>query len=437
MKLKQVACAAAVALASQAYALDAATVNAAATLKVYFSGASASKNAIGQLFTQNCNAATRTDYVLSGNATFGTIYSCTLNATNDFGLGAINIAFQKRDAGGSGQGVYPVANGNAIAFIDPTTCTGPASGAGTCTGQFNRVPDGGTSDVEPAVFVPVLNNPAPFSGPLNLAAITVRPFSSTIFGLAVTDALYAKLQQDQGLGAGVRPSVPKDAVSMMLRNNFPFDSVAWRLLLPNTNDGTQNRQVTICRRVNGSGTQASANRFWLDYPFNSGSTAEPWTATDSSTNVHGTAAGQLYVVNNSANADVINCMAAAQAAGGTFAIGHISYENAEPAVGWKFVKISGQEGGRENTKNGQYTYFFESTCQYRNALTGNVRTFAIALCNGATSPDNLNALELATQNGVMTPPQNPVCQPATTPNAIKFCSRTTRNGNSAEIPSFF
>jgi len=34
MKLKQVACAAAVALASQAYALDAATVNAAATLKV-------------------------------------------------------------------------------------------------------------------------------------------------------------------------------------------------------------------------------------------------------------------------------------------------------------------------------------------------------------------------------------------------------------------
>ncbi|NJK42745.1 MAG: hypothetical protein HC937_03575 [Aquincola sp.] len=435
MKLRHVACAALATLASQAYALDPATVNNAATLKVYFSGASATKASIGQLFTQNCNAATRTDYTLASDANFGTIYSCTLNGTNDFGLGGINVAFQKRDAGGSGQGVYPVANGNAIAFIDPTTCTGPASGVGTCSAQFNRVPDGGTSDVEPAVFTPTLNNPAPFSGPLNLGAITIRPFVSTIFGLAVTDALYAKLQQDQGIGG--RPSVPKDAVSTMLRNNFPFDSVAWRLLLPNTNDGTQNRQVTVCRRVNGSGTQASANRFWLEYPFNSGINMEPWTSADSSTGSHGIGAGQLYVVNNSANADVINCMNAANAAG-SFAIGHISYENAEPAVGWKFASISGREGGRENTKSGQYPYFFEATCQFRNVLTGNARTFSAALCAGATSPDNLNALSAAAQNGVMTPPQNPACQAAVpTANAVKFCSRVTRDGNSANFPSFF
>jgi hypothetical protein len=436
MKLRHIAAAALAATASQAFALDAATVNAAATLKVYFSGASATKAAIGQLFTQNCNAATRTDYTLSSDALFSTIYSCTLNATNDFGLGAINVAFQKRDAGGSGQGVYPVANGNAIAFIDPTTCTGPASGVGTCSAQFNRVPDGGTSDVEPSMFQPALNNPAPFSGALNLGAITVRPFVSTIFGLAVSNALYLKLQQDQGLPAGVRPTVPKDAVATMLRAGFPFDTVAWRLLLPNTNDGTQNSQVTICRRVNGSGTQASANRFFLEYPFNSGVTLAPSTAGDSSVAAHGTAPGNLYVVENSSSGNVATCLTSANAAGG-FAIGHQSYENAETAA-WRFVRISGQEGGRENTKAGRYPYFFEATCQVRNALSGNARTFALALCNGATAPENLNALATATQEGVMTPPQNPQCQVASpTANAVKFCSRVTRNGNSAEIPSFF
>jgi hypothetical protein len=435
MKLNHIACAALAALASQAHALDAATLNNAATLKVYFSGASATKAAIGQLFTQNCNVATRTDYTLASDANFSTIYTCTLNATNDFGLGAINVAFQKRDAGGSGQGVYPVANANPIAFIEPTTCTGPASGTGTCTGQSNRVPDGGTSDVEPSLFQASLNNPAPFSGALNLGSLTIRPFASTIFGLAVTDALYAKLQADQGITG--RPNVSQAVVGQMLRNNFAFDSVAWRLMLPNTNDGTQNRQVTICRRVNGSGTQASANRFFLEYPFNSGALQAPFTATDSTPGAtHGTTAARLFVVNGSANADVINCMNAANAAGG-FAIGHISYENAEPATGWKFARINGYEGGRENAKAGRYPYFFEATCQVRNALSGNVRTFALALCSGATAPDNLNALSVAAQNGVMTPPQNTVCQPATTANAIKFCSSVTRNGNSAEFPSFF
>lgn len=436
MKLRHIAFAALATLGAQAHALDAATVNNAATLKVYFSGASATKAAIGQLFTQNCNAATRTDYTLASDAAFSTIYSCTLIAGNDFTLPAgTNVAFQKRDAGGSGQGVYPVANGNAIGFIDPTSCTGPASGVGTCSAQFNRVPDGGTSDVEPAVFQPVLNNPAPFGGAINLGAITVRPFVSTIFGLAVSDALYTKLQADQGTAG--RPTVSQAVAGQMLRSGFPFDSVGWRLMLPNTNDGTLNSQVTICRRTNGSGTQAAANRFFLEYPFNSGVIQTPYAAGDSTTTTHGSAAGNLFVFEGASTSNVAACLTSANAAGG-FAIGHVSYENAQPAAGWKFVRINGQEGGRENAKAGRYPYFFEATCQVRNAVTGNAKTFADRLCLGATAPDNLNALAAATQEGVMTPPQNTLCQAATpSANAVKFCSRWTRNGNSAEFPSAF
>jgi hypothetical protein len=427
-QLRLLAVAALAALGTQAHALDVATMNAAGTLKVYFAGASATKGSIGGLFTQNCQAGTRNDYTLASDTAFGTIYTCTLNATNDFGLGAINVMFQKRDAGGSGYGVYPVANNAAIAFIDPTTC----SAGGTCSAQFNRVPDGGTSDVEPKMFEASLNTPAGFSGAVNLANMTVDPYVSTVFGLAVSNALYTKLQADQ-VTAG-RPSVPRGAVAAILRAGFPFDSQAWKQLLPNTTDGSELSQVTICRRVQGSGTQASANRFFLEYPFNSGATMAPAAAGDSTTASHGTAAGNLFVVEGSSTGNVTSCLTSANAAGG-FAIGHVSYENAETA-NWKFVKIDGQDGGRDNAKAGKYSYFFESTCQYRNALTGNTLTFAKKLCEGSAAPANLASLSAANQNGVMTPPQNAACPGAGAP-ATTFCSSVTRNGNSAELPSFY
>lgn len=428
MKIRHIAAAAVAAFASQAYALDVATMNAAGTLKVYFAGASATKAAIGGLFTQNCQAPTRNDYTLASDATFGTIYTCTLNATNDFGLGAINVMFQKRDAGGSGWGVYPVANNVSIPFIDPTSC----SAGGTCSAQSNRIPDGGTSDVEPKMFEAALNTPAGFAGAINVANMTVDPYVSTVFGLAVSNALYAKLQADQGTAG--RPSVSQASVGQMLRSGYPFDSQAWKLLLPNTTDGTQLSQVTICRRVQGSGTQAAANRFFLEYPFNSGATLAPSTAGDSSVATHGTAAGNLFVVEGSSTSNVTACLTSANAASG-FAIGHVSYENAETA-NWKFVKINGQEGGRDLAKVGKYAYLFESTCQYRNALTGSTLTFAKKLCEGSASPANLASLAAATQNGVMAPPQNPACPGVGAP-ATTFCSSVTRNGNSAEFPSFY
>ena len=438
MKLKSIAFAAAALIASQAHALTPADMNAAATLKVYVGGASALSAAIGGLFTQNCDATTRTDYKETGAPTFGTIYTCTLLPVNDFGItGTVaqrNLMFQKRDAGGSGIGVYPVANNTAIDFINPATCTGPTSGSGTCTSLFLKTADGGVSDVEPAMFRALQNTPPEFVGTSIGANATTQPINSTVFGVAVTAKLYAKLQADQGTAG--RPTVPQAVIGQMLRSGFAYDTIAWKLLLPNTTDGTQNSQVTICRRVNGSGTQASANRFFLEYPFNAGSTMEPSIALDSTVVVHGTTAGQLFVVENSATADSRNCMTAADTANG-FAIGHISLENAETAA-WKFVKVSGQEPSRDEAKNGRYAYFFESTGQKSTLSPANVQSFLTSFFNGAGKPINLGQLSAATQNGVMA---NPLVCPAPfgagTADEIKFCSRVTRNGNSAEFPSFF
>lgn len=433
MKLRHIAAAAALAaIAGQAAALT--PTQAAAATTIYFSGASATKAAFGGLFTQNCQASTRNDYTLASDSTFGTIYTCTLNTTNDFGLGAINVMFQKRDAGGSGMGVYPVANGTGIAFINIATCATPVGTASaTCTGQTTVVPDGGTSDVEPAMFEASLNTPAGFSGAVNTANITVDPYVSTVFGLAVSNALYTKLQADQGLASTVRPTVSQAVIGQMLRNNFDV-SKGWSLLLPNTTDGTQLSQVTICRRTNGSGTQASANRFFLEYPANQVNL--PWVGLDSSATGHGITAGSLYVVEGASTSNVTACLTSANTAGG-FAIGHVSLENAEPA-GWKFVKINGQEPSRDNAKTGKYPYFFESTCQYRNSLVGNDKTFAQKLCEGSSNPTNLGSLATATQNGVFTPPQNAVCADGVAAGVeTTFCGSVTRNGNSAEFPSFY
>lgn len=436
MKLRHIAAAAALAaIAGQASALTPAVMNAAATLKVYMSGASALKASIGGLFTQNCQASTLTTYTLTSDTGNYTIYSCTLNTTNDFALGATNVMFQKRDAGGSGMGVYPVTNSTGIAFIDPTTCTGGASGTGTCTGQTTVVPDAGVSDVEPAMFAAPANTPAEFVGSsIASGTVTVKPIMQTVFGLAVSNALYLKLQADQGLAATVRPNVPKDAVAMMLRLGYNAGSYGWTTLLPNTTDGSQLSQVNICRRVNGSGTQTAANRFWLEYPLNSFVTMEPAGAGDSSAAAIGTTAGELFVSEGSGTSNVLTCLTSANTAG-AYAIGHVSLENAETAA-WKFVKVGGQEPARDQAKVGKYGYFVESTCQIRNAVTGTKLTFLNAFCNGAASPTNLQSLTTAVQNGVMTPPSNPAC-PGTVAPATTFCSKVTRNGNTAEFPSFY
>jgi len=428
MKLKSIAFAAAALCAGQAHALTPAVMNDAGTLKVYVSGASALSGAIGGLFTQNCQPATRDDYTLTGNLTFGRIYTCTLNAVNDFGLGAVNVMFQKRDAGGSGQGVGPLANNTPIAFIEPTSCTivpGPPA-VKECASQSNRIPDGGVSDLEPNIFKAAVNGNFVLGG-----GATSVPINQTVFGLAVTQALYTALQADQGTAG--QPTVPQAVVGQMLRSGFPADPVAWSLLLPNTNNGTEDSQVTICRRVNGSGTQAAANRFFLEYPANS---MLPSVAGDSTAPGHGTTPFTLLVVANSAAADVVNCMTAAQTAGG-FAMGHLSLENPETAS-YRYVKIGGQTPSRDEAKAGRYPYFFESTGQTRTGAAANVKSFLTSFFAGAGKPDNLAQLSAPVQQGVMANPN--VCPDpfgGGTANEITFCSRVTRNGNSLEFPSFF
>ncbi|MFN3914447.1 MAG: hypothetical protein ACK4K3_05935 [Aquabacterium sp.] len=454
MKLRIVSLAAVAAFAGQAHALSLADIDAARSagtlLEVTMSGATALSGTIGGLFTQNCKPGTLNIYLnnknlFAGESVDGNIvkaYACELvGSNNDFGAAYNNrkVLFQKSDEGGSGNGVFPVATNSLMPFLNVSAANCNQT-TKVCNTIAQRRPDGGVSDVSPIGFNPEANrplSPIDFSGNPNVSNSDFQQVRGVLqigFGLAVSQPLYEALQAEQGTTG--RPSVPKTVISNMLSNTYD-PSLGWTPLLSEANIGDRT-QINICRRVNGSGTQTSANRFWLEYGAN-GSSLIPATNADNSEFPNAIAnvakdAGGIMVYEGSSTGNVRTCLTEANTKG-AFAIGHISLENAETAA-WKFVKIDGVEPTRDNMKRGIYEYLFESTVQV--AKTGNSaagRAFMVNFTNAAQKSTNLNSLSAANQAGVLTLPTAADC-PATfsfkaagTPGETaqdKFCGRVTR-----------
>lgn len=454
MKLHIVSLAALAALAGQAHALTLADIDASRSngtlLEVTMSGATALTGTIGGLFTQNCKPGTLDIYLNNKNLFAGeTIdgnlvkaYACELvGSNNDFGAAYNNqkVLFQKSDEGGSGNGVFPVATNSLMPFLSVSAATCNAT-TKVCNSISQKRPDGGVSDVSPIGFNPAANRPL---SPINFSANAdvsnsdfqqVRGVLQIGFGLAVSQPLYAALQAEQGTAG--RPSVPYAVIANMLSNAYNPE-LGWKPLLSDANINGRT-QLNICRRVNGSGTQTSANRYWLEYGAND-SALVPATNADNSefpnaiSNVSPDA-GLIMVYEGSSTGNVRTCLTEANTKG-ALAIGHISLENAETAA-WKFVKIDGVEPNRDNMKRGIYNYLFESTVQVAkigNSAAG--RAFTVNFTTAAQKSTNLNSLSAANQAGVLTLPSAVDCPAeftfvaAGTPGETavdKFCGRVTR-----------
>ncbi len=472
MKLRLVSLAA-LAIAGQAHALNIAQTNAAT--QIYVSGASATKNIISALFTQNCTAGTLTTYKSkadSTNTSFTTAgagdssdgdsfntYSCTLPAVNDFGVAAGNYAFHKRDRDGSGHGVFPVAHNTAIEFmkISAASCTGTdvASGTNVCTQIENKQPHGGVSDVEPALFNPGVNRPAAFAAQADVADSdydSVTKVFEVGHGVAVSQKLYDDLQAEQvalgQIAAGAQPIISLSQVGAIARSGYDA-SIAWKGLLP-LHDGvaraginggvafanTNGSVVNVCRREVGSGSQAVFNRFFYEQPVSSISIL-PASASDS-------VAGAYVVTENTSSGKVRTCLATAGSS--QYAIGVLSLDSGTAgATGWKFARINASAPGRTAIKSGAYPYVFVSTVQVNKAATvnGASATAQKALLNGfalaARKPSNLAVLSANAQDAVAAVPDADDCAAidfvyTDGANANeKFCSRLYRE-NSLDLP---
>ena len=464
MKIRHIALAALALASSQSFALN--PTASASAVQVYVSGATAMRNIIGGLFTENCVANTLDVYysnignfsgfAFTANGDAHRVYTCTMTGTSPL-LPGKNVAFFKSDIGGSGQGVFPVHAKTARGFLNLATCGTRAVSVPnyTCSGEQQQVPMAGVSDVEPAMFKGINvpkddpNYPPDGLNEAQIGELTINPLFQTVFAVAVNRSLRDAMQTAQGLtvgDAGPTPSISRGLAATYFSGALvdPTINAGWQPLVA-AGDAKKATRVNICRRQDGSGTQASANAHLLQFPCG----AAPLGIADKIFSDAGLTqaissvgpSGKAFVYEGSSTGNVISCLGAAEDTN-AYAIGHVSKENDQTGSKWRHVKLDGVEPSRDNTKAGLYDYYFESTMQWNDnqfgTLSSDQQGFLSAFALTARKPSSLAKLSTATQNGVAAEPDTYAGAFGTgTADEIKFGSRVSRGGNSCTPSTYY
>lgn len=350
-------------------------------IELWMSGASAQDGMLGSLFDDLCVAGTLDTYLSNGTGAAHRAFFCTLDNAKVPGLAMANpkVLLHKRSAGGSGFGVQPVADGTAIAHmpVSSSNCTSMGSNRWNCTGTINAVSDAGISDVEPALFVPP-NVPSGFSAitPAQINKLNITSQVGLVFGTPVTLNLRNALQQAQGLVVGSEteanmPSLSREQVAAL----FTGGVRRWDALKVNGVSltalpgvvGPADLKVHVCRRVDGSGTQAQFNADYLRVPCTDGA-AQPLSSSNP-------VLGPIVTL-NSGSGDVNNCLHNDNASN-FWSIGVQSTENNTfnfatntYPQNYRFIKIDGAAPTIKNVANNQYFNWAENSIQWRKAANG-------------------------------------------------------------------
>ena len=296
MKLKTIAAVCAMAFAGQAFALSPTVTTAASTTPLFISGSSALQVTIGQIATSLFAPGTIDVYFdQTGNGANYRAYSGTFKSGITGITAGTNGVIYEMAKGGSLMGIIPVATATAVntglpttQILDMTTCTSSGSNEGVtgaplwnCTGSKNAVADAGVSDVEPAMFQGI-NIPAGSvaATPAIVAALNAKPSLAQPMAIILTP------------NAGIS-SLSKAQVTALMNGT----SSDWSYVDASLAAGP----VVVCRRVAGSGTQASINDFFFGFPCSS-SQQVPATASG-----NGTA---YTVIENSGSGQLAACMTA-------------------------------------------------------------------------------------------------------------------------------
>ncbi|MDX1915359.1 MAG: hypothetical protein SFU55_07225 [Methylophilus sp.] len=312
MKLTKIALACTLAVSAMTAQAAAVPVPGTATT-IYFSGASAPDQFLtavaGTMFQAGFITVTSAD----GN------YRAYVGKSAGFtGVPAgTDLVFMKRSQGGSVWGVDPVARAQQIKYLNlaDATCTNsnattyvcPVAGTdpSTSVAGVGLIPDFGVSDVEPAMFKGEYNVENGLTQLTNAEAGRLKAFgvNQLMMGIVATNSVADTTHLSRANYAGM--------LAGKITDWSPVDGSA--------------DPVVVCRRVNGSGTQASYNWFFTGFPCNAASSGfadlAPALASNSFgyTATTGTAADPhiidptagFTVVENSGSGDVRNCLSRA------------------------------------------------------------------------------------------------------------------------------
>lgn len=373
-------------------------------------------------------------------------------------IAAKNVLFRKRDAGGSGWGVTPVTHPMAVTLGTPATSASAVNPGGTATGflvdimtvtagagaGFNcdttanpgvpvvsaggvnyteykcgnaneqKVPDGGFSDIEPSKFFGI-NTPAGLPAYTASASVTSTTFGALVFNTPVSTDLRNALQAAQGLTPGSETEADMPSLTTTeLRSLFIGGVPNWnnfQVTDPGNPAGAKialashpavaalgtvpaDRKVQICRRANGSGTQAQFNAIFLNWPCDQ-SAVTPTAAP-------GNVITGPVVAENSGAGDVTNCIddfnngtnVSTKNAGlvKRWAIGLNSTEqNVNNAKSMRYIKINGYAPTIQNVFAGNYEDYVEQAFQYR--------TNTATLLNASLAADKTDTLNILAYMG--------------------------------------
>lgn len=479
MQVRHIALAALVAATGSAQALTPAQIVAArsaGTLKeVYVAGASAQRLFIGAWFQQQCKASTF-DVFFNGTGVAPSganhrAYSCELSKKVGNWVAGTQVLLVKRDQGGSTQGVNPVATATAQdqMVVDASCSAVPGNPSPAeditlptfgCPNVASRLADAGVSDVEPALFQKPVNLLAPGVA-VNTKNLDTKAFNQTVMGVAVNKKLYRALQESQGLipagGAldddpAKQPNLTRAFVSSALSGNLSgstADKLGWNAagITAAVDPAVLSKQVNVCRRNIGSGTQASFNIEFLNAGCGTGvAVYEPVGQTTGANNATNNASaplaenGTLAWVNNSGSSTVESCLGTTveTTVGGTaYGIGILSRENTPTPTGlgidkgYRFVKLDGVAPTRDNAKVGKYPFIYAATMQWNKTtlVDADVKQFLINLRANGGKASALNVADVDTQQGVLALPTTypGAYDDLTDPVVLKFASRVDRN----------
>jgi hypothetical protein len=447
------------------------TIDPATTTVVYLSGASASLDYINKLITSS--AAPVADRFCDNTAEIWRFndnidgktqnaFYCTKSAGNAALANAkSHLLIYKRSEGGSGQGVDPIIKNTPINFLNVTanpTCAvttaavaGTTVGAAKCTYDTTGVtatqitsatPNFGMSDVDPVQFrgnnVEAGYTPVKAS---DLKAITVKGASAVVFGEPVTLQLYLALQAAQK-ATGQLPStcVVGDRATESCMPNLTSAQIAsihsgswadwnglkvgttglglydWAIANPALATAPGAVDLHVCRRVDGSGTQAQHGIVFLNSPCASASAATP-PAHDSTL---GEGVGITVVHEMSTSGGVSDCLkildTGVQIAGSAFdgtatgaatngaprwAVGIQSLE--KNSTNFEFVKVDGVAPTLAHVVDGTYHDWVENTFQYNTAaylgFPADVKAVVDTVIAKAALPEVMAALNTGFTHG--------------------------------------
>lgn len=410
MQLKYIVAAIAAIAAAQAHATVISPVGATPDVVVYVTGASAQKPALeATVATAVCVTPLDVVKLTDGASTSSKGWYCNGKGT----AAGKKVLVLNRTSGGSAAGINQVLS-NATAeteaqTIDFATCGAPnSSNVSACTGKKAVESIMALSDVKPSEFAAgILQSGAGYLSP---SSLTIASVGLQGFGVVANDNMYKALQEqniaDGRLGASCtvgdvtaqcQPTISSADYASLVSTGGSLKDAASLLPLASSYN-TQG--VTVCRRVDTSGTQASSNVFFLNNVCGSvgflGAEVAT-TNTDSDPGVYD-------VVMNSETSNVKTCVNTAA----DLRLGVVSLENV-PVSGtdtYKFVKIDGVSPNytaagvadakqKANTRNGSYKFAVESYAMYKGTALERAVAKQIADTLKASSQDLVGVLSLS------------------------------------------